>query len=269
MMSDNASSEDALIEQFWTSWAMDGPPRLKKSQQQLFRFLPAATRCKLCLAPFDGASGALVKTIFRVHPSRFNPHYCNVCDEFAKKYQGGAQVPLTMLFVDIRGSTTLAERIGQKEFGDLINRFYVETTTVLSHADAVIEKLAGDEVSALFTRGLAGDQYSRRAIEAAKELLEVTGHGAGREPWIPVGIGIHTGETFVGSIGRPNGIMEVAALGDVPNTAARLTSLAAPGEILVSADAAADALLDTQGLEERHFDLKGRTEGVDAYALHL
>jgi adenylate cyclase len=268
-MSDVDLTNEAMVEQFWHSWIMEGPPKGKRRQQRFFRFLPSDTRCKICFAPFDGTSGTLVKTIFQVSPSRFNPHYCNFCDDFAKKYQGGAEVPITMLFVDVRGSTALAESIGQKEFGSLINRFYVESTTVLSYADALIEKLAGDEVTAMFTRGVTGEEYSRKAIEAGKELLKVTGHGNGKEPWIPVGIGIHTGETFVGSVGQPNGIMEVAALGDVPNTASRLTSMAAPGEILVSADAMIDAQMNTKDLEKRHLDLKGRSEGIDAYVLHL
>jgi len=269
MMSNDDLDHEAMVEQFWHGWAMEGPPQTKRRQQRFFRFLPSDARCKFCFAPFDGTSGTLVKTIFKVSQSRFNPHYCNFCDEFANTYQGGAEVPLTMLFVDIRGSTTLAERIGQKEFSNLINRFYVETTKVLSYADAMIEKLAGDEVSAMFTRGIAGEDYSRRAIETAEELLKVTGHGEEQEPWIPVGIGIHTGETFIGSVGQPNGIMEVAALGDVPNTAARLTSLAATGEILVSADAMTEAQMDTRDLEKRHLNLKGRSEGIDAYVLHL
>ena len=73
----------------------------------------------------------------------------------------------------------------------------------------------------------------------------------------------------MGSVGQPNGMMEVAALGDVPNTAARLTSQAAPGEILVSADAITDAQMNTQGLEKRHLELKGRSEGIDAFVLGL
>jgi adenylate cyclase len=96
----------------------------------------------------------------------------------------------------------LAERIGQREFSKLINRFFVETTKVLSYADALIEKLAGDEVTAMFTRGIAGEEYSRRAVEAAKDLLKVTGHGDTEEPWIPVGIGIHTGLLSVRSDNR-------------------------------------------------------------------
>jgi adenylate cyclase len=135
--------------------------KTNEGSNDFFRFLPSDARCKFSFAPFDGTSGTLVKAIFQVFPSRFNPLYCNFFDDFVNKFQGGAEVPITMLFVDVRGSTTLAERIGQKEFGSLINRFYVESTTVLSHADAMIEKLAGDEVSAIFTRGISGEDYSR------------------------------------------------------------------------------------------------------------
>ena len=175
-MSEDQLAHDAMVEEFWRSWTMGGPPKYKRRQHRFFRFLPAGTRCKFCFAPFDGTSGSSVQTIF-VSPSRFNPHYCNFCDDFANKYQGGAEVPITMLFVDVRGSTTLAEGKGQREFSMLINRFYVESIKVLSYADAMIEKLAGDEVTAMFTRGIAGENYSQRAIEAAKELLKVTGHG--------------------------------------------------------------------------------------------
>jgi adenylate cyclase len=268
MMDPKDAAHEKMVEDFWRGWAMEGPPPKKVRQQRFFRFLPSEARCKWCQAPFDGASGSLVKTIYGVFPSRFNPLYCNVCDEFANTYQGGAEVPVTMLFADIRGSTTLAEKIEPRELGKLINRFYVRSTHVLSHAGAMIEKLAGDEVTALFLPGIAGEAYSRTAIEAAKELLRVTGHADKKGPWVPVGIGIHTGEAFVGSVGKPGGNMEVAALGDVPNTAARLTSLAAPGEILVSEDTVLAAGMSTEGLEKRHLELKGRSEGIDALVFY-
>jgi adenylate cyclase len=262
-------TEEAMVEEYWRQWAYEGFPLEKRRLRQFFRFLPADTRCRLCYAPFDKTAGTLVKTFLHVFPSRFNPHYCNACDDFANKHQGGAKVPVTMLFVDIRGSTTIAERMGEKEFSDLINRFYVDSTTTLCHADAIIEKLVGDEVTAIFTRGTAGEEYPRKAVESAIELLKVTGHGNGSKERIPIGIGIHSGEAFVGSVGKPNGLMEVAALGDVPNTASRLTSLAAAGEILVSEDTMLAAKMDTQGLEKRNLELKGRSKAIDAFVLHL
>jgi adenylate cyclase len=261
-------AQEAMIEEFWRYWNQYGPPPEQARREKFYKFLPAEKRCSLCAAPFDGFSSGIVKSIFQVFPSRHNPLYCNVCDAFAKKYQGGAEVPITILFADIRGSTTLAENIGAKEFSNLINRFYTEVTRVLIHADAMIEKLVGDEVTAIFFRGITGEDYPRLAIEAGQKLLRVTGHGKGKEPWAPIGIGIHTGETFVGSVGRPDGIMEVTVLGDVPNTASRLTSLAGPGEILVSEETMNGAKINTVGLERRHLELKGRNEKIDAFVFN-
>lgn len=269
IMNDRDQAHETMVEEFWRQYLTEGPPIEKVRRQRFYRFLPSETRCKWCLAPFDGVPGTIVKNIFQTYPSRFNPHYCNVCDDFSNKYQGGAEIPITMLFADIRGSSALAEKIGPKEFSDLINRFFVKTTHVLTGAGAMIEKLVGDEVTALFSRGLAGENYFGQAIEAAKELLRETGHGNEKDAWVPVGIGIHSGEAFVGSVGKPNGIMEVAALGDVPNTAARLTSMAGPGEILVSEHTIKAAKVDTKGLEKRQLALKGHEKEITAFVLHV
>jgi adenylate cyclase len=262
-------SEEVMVEEFWRSWMVDGPPASSARKQKIFKLFPAKARCKFCFAPFDGFTHGFVKSILNVHQSNFNTHVCNTCDDFSKKYRGGAEVPVTMLFADIRGSTALAEKIGAKDYSKLINRFFIKSTLTLSNSGAMIEKIVGDEVVAIFSQGLAGENYSMQAIKAAKDLLIETGHRDKEGPWVRLGIGIHTGYTFVGSIGRPNGIMEVAALGDVPNTAARLTSLAAPGEILVSEDTIINSKLDTQGLDKRHFELKGREKPIFAYALNV
>ena len=259
--------QDTMVEDFWRTFFTEGPPMEKIRRNKFYRFLPSDARCKWCQAPFDGFPGAFIKNVFNTYPSRYNPHYCNVCDEFSKKYQGGAEIPMTMLFADIRSSSELAEKIGPREFSDLINRFFVKSTHILTGYGAMIEKLVGDEVTALFTSGTAGEDYFGQAIEAAKELLHRTGHGSGNEPWVEVGIGIHSGIAFLGSIGNPDGIMEVAALGEVPNTAARLTSLAGPGEILVSEYTVKSANLDPEGLEKRTLKLKGREKEITAFVI--
>ena len=105
-----------------------------------------------------------------------------------------------MLFVDVRGSTTIAEKMDTHEFSRLMNRFYEATIDVLVQADAFIEKLVGDEVTALFIPGYAGQEHARKAVEAGQVLLRVTGHGEPGGPWVPVGVGIHTGKAWVGSI---------------------------------------------------------------------
>ena len=132
----------------------------------------------------------------------------------------------------------------------------------------MIEKLVGDEVTAIFSKGLSGENYFNQAIEAAKKLLLETGYADENGPWVPLGIGIHSGEAFVGSVGEPDGIMEVTSLGDVPNIASRLTSMAGPGEILVSEETVIAAKIDTQGLERRELALKVREKEIVAFVLY-
>ena len=97
---------------------------------------------------------------------------------------------------------------------------------------------------------------------AAEELLRRTGHGAGKEPWLAIGAGVHTGVAFVGAVGGEQGVRDFTALGDPVNTAARLASVAAAGEILVSDAASAHARLDLARRERRDLALKGKSETV-------
>lgn len=150
-----------------------------------------------------------------------------------------------------------------------MNRFYVKATNVLVESDALIEKFVGDEVTALFVPGFAGSDHAGRAVTAAKELLLTTGHNEPGGPWIPVGVGIHTGTAFVGSVGTADGVNEILALGDAVNTASRLTSAAGPGEIVLSEDTCQAISRDFSGFEERRLKLKGRQEPVDVRVLDI
>lgn len=172
-----------------------------------------------------------------------------------------------MLFADVRGSTGLAEDVGTAEFSKLVNRFYKAVTKVLIQSDALIDKLIGDQAAGIYTPGFAGKDHSTRAIEAAREVLRVTGHNDRNGPWIPLGVGVHTGETYFGAVGTKEGTTDITVLGDVPNTAARLSSSAAPGEILVSEPARAAAGLAADDFEKRTLELKGKSEPVEVFVL--
>jgi adenylate cyclase len=103
------------------------------------------------------------------------------------------------------------------------------------------------------------------AIQAAQALLIATGHNQPGGPWIPVGIGVHTGEAFFGSVGLQGGIVDVTALGDAVNVTARLASSAGAGEILVSQDTCTEAHLDGGDVERRELALKGRSQPVSVF----
>ena len=74
-----------------------------------------------------------------------------------------------------------------------MNHFYEATINVLVHADALIDKLVGDEVIALFIPGYAGKEHAHKAVIAGRALLKTMGYEEPGGPWIPIGVGIHTG----------------------------------------------------------------------------
>jgi adenylate cyclase len=198
-------------------------------------------------------------------PWEKNPKFCRGCYQDIDANHGGAEIELSMLFADVRGSTGLAERMSPREFSDLLNRFYEVAARILVEREAVVDKFVGDEVVGLFVPGMSGLDHAVKAIDAAKAMLAATGHGSAEGPWVPIGAGVHTAGAFVGSIGH-EGVTDFTALGDAVNTTARLASAAKPGEILVTR-AAADAAGLAAGSEERRLELRGRTEPIDVVVL--
>jgi adenylate cyclase len=261
------SERDAMVESLWRSYLMTGEFERERRQRNFFRLLPGTPRCKNCYAPFHGAGSTIVRLVYGKSPSNLNPQLCNVCERFAKEYQGGAEIELSLLFADVRGSTNLAESMSPLDFSKLINRFYSTATQVMVRTDALIDKIIGDQAAAMYVPGFAGPAHARRALEAAQEILRATGHARPEGPWIPLGVGVHTGIAFVGSVGSEEGTSDITVLGDVANTAARLASSAGQGEILIS-DAAFTAAGSNLGpLEQRRLELKGKSEPVLVHVL--
>lgn len=241
---------------------------LEKLFSRIFNVLPSDPRCIDCNAPFAGIGGSFTR-IIGFDRSNLTPKLCNHCDRWMKKHEVGVEIDLTMLFADVRGSTSLAESMGIIEFRNLINRFYKATTDVLVESYAVIDKLIGDEVAAGYVPGLAGPDYTARAVEAAQELLRSTGHADPEGPWVPVGVGVHSGLAYIGTVGSPEGMTDITVLGDAANTASRLASQAGPGEVIVSEEAASLANLEVGTLERRVLELKGKTEPVTVSVLRV
>jgi adenylate cyclase len=181
----------------------------------------------------------------------------------------GAEIQLTMLFADVRGSSTLAEEIGVSVFHKLINRYYRVCGKVLAESDALVVRLIGDAVIGLYVPGIAGREHARTALDAACALLNETGHARRAGPWIQVGIGVQTGHAYVGAVGSSAAISDITMLGDVANSTARLCSLAQPGEILVSKETYHEARLASDDCELRLLQLKGRSEPMEAYVIRI
>lgn len=157
----------SMVDEMWQKNLTEGNVRMRH-YRHLYGMLPSSPRCVNCHRPFAGIGGALLRFIQGTHKSAKNPRFCAACHSFTTQFPGGAEIELTTLVVDVRGSATLAEEMSAAEFSRLMNRFYEATINVLVQADAFIDKLVGDEVMALFIPGFAGKEHARRAVEAGR-----------------------------------------------------------------------------------------------------
>ena len=200
-------------------------------------------------------------------PWEKNPNICKRCITGLAGYEvSGAEVDISLLFADVRKSSELARSLGTMEFTRLMQRFYAVATKVLIGNEAILDKFVGDEVVAFFIPFMTGSEHGRKAIDAARALLEATGHGEADGPWLPLGAAVHSGDAFVGLVSSGDS-SDFTALGDTVNVAAHLAAQAGVGEILLSDAAAQMVGMTDQGLEQRHLSLKGHP--VDALVLSV
>ncbi len=243
-------------------------PLLGKAMMTAYSALPGTPRCFECRVPLSGFGHAVLKPL-GVGSSTFSSRLCNMCEKEARKLEAGAEVELSMLFADVRGSTSLAEATPTLEFKKLIERFYKAASEVLVQHDAMVNRLMGDQVIGLFVPRFAGSKHAQVAIETALDILRATGHEDPNGPWIPVGVGVHTGMAYVGAVGSGTGVNEIAVLGNAPNLAARLSSQAADGEVVISGESWQSAGRPPGEGERRDLTLKGISQPVPVRVLRV
>src|SRR6266481_7104226 len=118
-------SQDA--EERWHRLLTEGHRPLRIAHL-LFRHLPSPPRCKVCYNPFGGIGGKLVGLLGFVR-SRKNPNLCARCCDMLPS--GGSELDIAVLFADVRGSTSMAERLGSGAYAAVMNEIYRAATDVL------------------------------------------------------------------------------------------------------------------------------------------
>lgn len=263
------------IKNAWYTYLTTGemPPRVNvswfehKAFRPIIKRMPRSPRCRICYIPFEGMGGWIFRKMLGVSASVLTPHLCNLCERFAHKYRGGAELDIAVIFVDIRNSTQMAEKMSAEEYSRVVNRFYSSITNVIYRNYGMVEKFQGDEVGGFFVPGFTGPEYRKKAVKAAREALNALGYQSAEGPWIQAGVGIHSGITFVGSVTSHSGVSDVSILGDTVNIAARLVSQAKGGEIVISEEVRKGADLDKDTIEFRRFALKGKSEEMNAWVI--
>jgi adenylate cyclase len=256
-----------MDEAFWRRFLEEGGDSWKGFGRRVLKHIPTDPRCRMCAAPFEGPAAPIMRLMGK-RQSNANPNWCTSCTDFMAKHHGGAEIDGAMLFADIRGSTALAESMSSAEFSELLNRYFkVATETVFKH-DGFIDKFVGDELVATFFPLLTGERFIARAVDTALDLLRATGHEDPAGPWVPVGVGVNAGRAWFGIVGEGTHV-ELTAVGDPVNVAARLAARAETGELLVTVEAAGVAGLDIGALERRTLDLKGKASGTEVVSVRI
>jgi adenylate cyclase len=184
--------------------------------------LPSPPRCKLCNAPFRGPGGVVMRALGR-GPSPLNRRLCRFCIRAVHKHPGDAKVEISVLLTDVRGSTAIAERMLLQEFSRLMARFYGGGSSTNGTASSTSSSATAPSRSLSRLRG----ERSCGRRDCSRTGLARADRQRGPEPRIPVGAAVHTGISFVGSVGEGDA-WDFTALGDTVNTAGRLTG---PGRV--------------------------------------
>jgi class 3 adenylate cyclase len=181
---------------------------------------------------------------------------------------GGAEREITVLFGDLRGFTSLSERLSPPELVDLLNRYYGAASPVVLEHGGTIDKFMGDALMALFNAPATQADHALRACRAALAMQQAIAPISSAAPDMPhFGIGITTGPALVGNIGS-EAIRNFTAIGDTVNLASRLQSRAAGGQILINASTYALVRDHVEVSSLGQIQLKGKQAPVEVYILH-
>jgi class 3 adenylate cyclase/tetratricopeptide (TPR) repeat protein len=181
----------------------------------------------------------------------------------------GERKLVTVMFCDLVGSTSIAERLDPEEYRDLLDEYMALVFREVYRVEGIVTHLAGDGVMAVFGAPVAHEDapyravYSALAIREALPGLIVRDH-AGAAVDLQVRIGVHTGPVVVGTVGSDLK-MDYTAIGDTTNLAQRLQSVADPGMVLIS-DATHRLVRGFfEVMPARRFEVKGKREPVLAH----
>jgi len=171
-----------------------------------------------------------------------------------------------VLFVDVRGFTSLSEQLPPTEVVARLNRFYSLAAQTVFRLDGTLDKLVGDQVMAFFGAPFSPDDHPQRAVRAALEIVSGVEAMAQGDDALPVGGGVGTGEAFMGNVAEGE-VRDFTIIGDMVNTTARLQGAARPGEVLITEEtyrAVADYFPDAT---QRTLELRGKATPVVAWVL--
>jgi len=185
---------------------------------------------------------------------------------------GGERRKITVLFADIRGFTTMAEKMRPEEVVDLLNTYLSGLTDIVFKYEGTLDKYIGDCVMAVFGAPISHYNDTERAVVAGIEMQKHVRNEnqkrleEGLEK-VEIGIGVNTGYVISGNMGSIDR-MDYTVIGDVVNTASRLEAMASRGQVLVTKEVYEEVKYLVDGRYLRTVNVKGREKPVEVYQIY-
>jgi adenylate cyclase len=195
--------------------------------------------------------------------------FCGTCGHplvpEAKEQPAGERRPVTVLFADLVGFTSLAEHLDPEELRGIVTETFADLTAEVEARDGQVDTFIGDSVVAVFGAPRAHEDDPVRAVESALAMLEaVRRRSLSRASPLQLRIGINSGLVVAGAVGDGS---QTGVLGDPVNVAARLQQVAEPGQVLLSEVVHRRVRERFECEPVGHLEVKGRVEAVSAYRL--
>ncbi|HSE53559.1 MAG TPA: adenylate/guanylate cyclase domain-containing protein [Gemmatimonadales bacterium] len=184
---------------------------------------------------------------------------------------GGERRPVSVLYSDVRGFTGLAETMQPEAIAGHLSEYFASMVELVFEHGGTLDKFMGDALLAVWGAPLSAPEDPDRALAAARAMqdecrsLNARWQGQDR-PRLAIGIGLHYGEAFAGTIGSPRRL-EYTVIGDVVNVAARLCAAAAAGEIVLSQEMRNRLAAPPAGVPGEELRVRGREGAVVVYRL--
>lgn len=184
---------------------------------------------------------------------------------------GGKKANVTVLFADIRGFTSMSETMQAQQVSEILNEYFTEIEPIITKYNGIINKFIGDAVMAIFGEPIQDKNHPSNAVRCGYEMLlkvkELQKKWASEgKPKIEIGVGVNTGEVFVGNIGSVNR-MEYTVIGDTVNLASRLESYnkVYKTKMLISSSTYAETKGIVDVMKISDVEIRGKAHRMDIY----
>lgn len=208
-----------------------------------------------------------VKSTFKKYVSK------NIVDKLLENEDslnlGGTESEITILFSDIRGFTSMSEKLSPTEIVKLLNKYFKSMIDVVFKYNGTLDKIVGDELMVLYGVPLKGEDDTDNAVKTAIKMfqaLDKFNEKIVKEGYKPfkIGIGINKGKAVSGNIGSEQQ-MNYTVIGDTINLGARLCSHAKSGEILISSSVKGVISNDYPFKKIPSIEVKGKSKPIDVW----